>query len=484
MVESVTATLPGPTLPGPLTAPPASPQQPGRRPRSPRRGFGGDAIGAAALLSVTYVVALWASNSGLQDLTGGTGPAFTSLGRLLGLLASDLLLQCLLMARIPWAEKTWGQDKLARWHRVLGFTSFHAMLAHVVLITVGYAAADPSHGFLGELWNMIWTYPGMLLATAGTLLIVLVTVTSIRMARRKLRYESWHLLHLYAYLGVGLALPHQIWTGTDFVGSAWARNYWWSLWIGSALAVLAFRVGTPLWRSWRHSLRVSRVVPEAPGVVSVHLSGRALDRLSARAGQFLTLRFLDGPGWSRGNPYSLSATPHPSVLRVTVANAGDGSARAARLKRGTRVLFEGPYGRLTADARTDLDRPVVLFGAGVGVTPLRSLLEELDAPGGTTLVVRARTLGDLLFPEELEALAQARGVRLVALVGPRAREDSWLPKQYAQLDDVTALRRLVPQIAESEVYVCGPTAWSDAVISAARETGVPAERVHEERFSW
>ena len=57
----------------------------------------------------------------------------------------------------------------------------------------------------------------MLLATAGTALLVMVVVTSVRAARRRLRYESWHLLHLYAYLGVGLALPHQLWTGTDFV---------------------------------------------------------------------------------------------------------------------------------------------------------------------------------------------------------------------------------------------------------------------------
>lgn len=324
----------------------------------------------------------------------------------------------------------------------------------------------------------------MLLAAAGSLLVVLVTVTSIRMARRRLRYESWHLLHLYAYLGVGLALPHQVWTGTDFVSSAWARTYWWSLWVAAAAAVLVFRVGTPLWLSWRHQLRVVRVVTEAPGVVSVHLGGHRLDRLGARAGQFLTLRFLDGPGWSRGNPYSLSAAPHPRLLRVTIADAGDGSARAARLRPGTRVLFEGPYGRLTAEARTDTARPVVLLGAGVGVTPLRALLEEIDAPGRTTLVVRARSSDDLLFSAELEALAAARGVRVVPLVGPRAGEGSWLPRQYASLGGATALRRIVPDIAEAEVYVCGPTAWAEAVSSAAREAGVPRRRVHEERFAW
>lgn len=456
-------------------------------------GVGADAVGAAAILSVVYVLALWLANSGLQDLTRGDGPALTSAGRLLGLISADLLLvQCLLMARIPWAERAWGQDRLARWHRVLGFTSFTAMLAHVVFVTFGYAAGS-GHSVPGELWSMVSTYPGMLLATAGSLTLVGVTVTSIRWARRRLRYESWHLLHLYAYLGVGLALPHQVWTGTDFVSSPWARTYWWTLWIGSAAALVLYRVATPLWRSWRHSLRVVRVVTEAPGVVSVHLSGRRLDRLGARAGQFLTLRFLDGPGWTRANPYSLSAAPHPTVLRVTIADAGDGSARAARLKPGTRVQFEGPYGRLTADARTHPARPVVLFGAGVGITPLRALLEEIDAPGRTTMVVRARSGGELLFASELATLAQTRGVRVIPLVGPRARPDSWLPVGWqgssgdaadGPTADVTALSRLVPAISDAEVYVCGPAPWSQALNRALSAAGVPAERVHEERFTW
>ena len=69
-------------------------------------------------------------------------------------------------------------------------------------------------------WNLTVTYPGMLLALGGTLALVMVVVTSIKAARRKLRYESWHLIHLYAYLGVGLALPHQLWTGTDFTSLA------------------------------------------------------------------------------------------------------------------------------------------------------------------------------------------------------------------------------------------------------------------------
>jgi predicted ferric reductase len=452
------------------------------RPRRPGRGA--DVVGAAVLLNAGVVLALWTANRGLQSMAAGAGPALTSAGRLLGLLAADLLLvQCLMMARIPWAERAWGQDRLARWHRLLGFTSFHALLAHVAVITVGYAVTD-HESLPGQAWELVRTYPGLLLATAGTAMIAGVTVTSVRAARRRLRYESWHLLHLYAYLGVGLALPHQIWTGTDFIASAWARAYWWTLWAAAAAAVLACRLGLPAWRSWRHALRVAAVVPEAAGVVSVHLAARRLDRLGARAGQFLVLRFLDGPGWSRGHPYSLSAAPRPAELRVTIGAAGDGSARAARLRPGTRALLEGPYGRLTAAARTHPGRPVVLLGAGVGVAPLRALLDDLAAPGRTTLVVRARSERDLLFGAELDGFGAVHGVRVVPLVGPRARAGSWLPRSWAGLGEAAALRRLAPDIAQAEVYVCGPPGWADAVTAALARAGVPGERVHQERFAW
>jgi len=438
----------------------------------------GDAGGLAAWFSLLIVTALWVANRGLQESLGTD--AWSSLGRLTGLWASDLLLlQVLLMARVPLVERAFGQDRLARWHRWTGFSSFNLMLAHVVLITLGYAASAHANVF-AELWDLIVTYPGMLLATAGTVALVMVVATSIRAARRRLRYESWHLLHLYAYLGVGLALPHQLWTGTDFVGSKLSTAYWWTLYAAAAGAVLVYRVGLPLWRNWQHRLTVSHVVPEGPGLTSVYLRGRRLDRLPVRAGQFFQWRFLDGPGWSRTHPYSLSATPHTGVVRITVKDLGDGSARVARLRPGTRALIEGPYGRLTG--ATYPGGPVLMLAGGIGITPLLALLGELPyRPGEATLVYRAHSERDIAFRAELDWLAVKRGVRVVHLLGPRG---SWLPRSWADLGDVEALRRIAPYAVRSTVYVCGPDGWTDAVQATLERAGVPADQVHTERFAW
>jgi predicted ferric reductase len=438
-------------------------------------------------VSLLVVTALWVRNGGVQATTAGGWEATVALGRLSGLLASDLmLLQVLLLARIPLAERAFGQDTLTRWHRWVGFASFHLMVLHIVLVTLGYAGPVHRNAF-SQFWSLVVSYPGMLLATAGTTLLILVVVTSIRAARRRIRYESWHLLHLYAYLGVGLALPHQLWTGADFLASRAATLYWWTLYATSAGAVLGFRVGLPVWRSLRHRLEVSHVVPEAPGMVSVYLRGRQLDRLPVRAGQFFQWRFLDGPGWTRAHPYSLSAPPRADLLRITVKDLGDGSAKVANLRPGTRVLIEGPYGRLTSE--TYDGGPVTMLGCGVGVTPLLALLWDLPyQPGEATLVYRARGEADLAFRGELEQLAAQRGLRVVPLLGPRADRPSWLPRQYAERGsvngDVEVLRQIAGDVARHHLYVCGPAPWTTAVRAAARAAGVPADRVHSEQFTW
>jgi predicted ferric reductase len=445
-----------------------------------------DVVGVLTCASMLVVVALWVAGGNVQDLSGwGTG--LTAVGRLTGLVASDLLLiQVLLMARIPVVERVYGQDELARRHRLVGFWSVNLMVAHIVVVTVGYAVQARTN-VVAEAWDLVVDYPGILLAVAGAGLLLMVAVTSIRKARRRLRYESWHLLHLYAYLGVGLALPHQLWSGQEFLSSPVASLYWWSLWGAAVAAVLVWRVALPLHRTLSHRIRVVDVVRESDHVVSVVMTGRRLDRLPVAAGQFLLWRFLGAPGWTRAHPYSLSAAPTADTLRITVKDLGDASRSLARVRVGTRVAVEGPYGRLHAGVRTR--RKVLLLAGGIGITPLRGLLEALpQQPGDVTLVYRASHEGDLILKAEIEALAEARGARVFYAVGPRVRgRHSWLPQAAAGTSDEDALRQLVPGLTDGEgydVFVCGADGWMDAAERALLAAGVPGDAIHLERFSW
>ena len=438
----------------------------------------GSVIGLwASLLLVSY---WWATGGGFQAL-GSWAAGLTSTGRLTGLLASVLLLvQVLLMSRLPVLEHAFGQDRLARIHRLVGFSSFNLMLAHVVLITWGYAAGKVT-STPATLWDLIVNYPGMLLATAGTVCLIMVVVTSIKVARRKVRYESWHLLHLYAYLGVGLALPHQLWTGQDFLASTARTVFWWGLWACAAGAVLIWRVALPLWRSVRYGLRVTAVAPEAGDVLSVYLSARHPAVVNAEAGQFFNFRFLTGRGWTRSHPYSLSAAPSNGRLRITARVDGDGGTALRELRPGTRVLVEGPYGRLSARARTR--RRVAFIGAGVGITPLRAMAEALPyAPGEAVLLYRYTA--QPLFEEELSALAARRGLQIMWLPGHRRQPASWLGNGMGTSTDLAALAHWVPDIADRDVYVCGPQPWAEDVRRTVQAAGLPADNFHVESFGW
>jgi predicted ferric reductase len=429
------------------------------------------------LLLVTY---WWDADGGVTDL-GHWASGLTSAGRLTGLWSAHLLLiQVLLMSRLPVLEHAYGRDRLARIHRVIGFLSFDLMMVHVVTIIAGYASGRWSR-VLSTSWDLVTSYGGVLLSVAGMVCLVMVVVTSVKAARRRLRYESWHLLHLYAYLGVGLALPHQLWTGQEFLRSRGATVYWWTLWAAAAATLLVWRIGLPLWRSLRHRLRVTAVVRESSDVVSVYLSGRRLDRLPLRAGQFLTVRFLNGPGWTRANPFSLSAAPDGHSLRITAKAFGDGSARLAHLRPGTLVLFEGPYGRLTSRARTR--QKIVLAGAGVGITPLRALADGLEYATGDAILLHRYT-ADPLFADELTSLADSKGLQIMALPGRRSSASPFLGPATGGVDELTALRRWIPDVADRDVYLCGPAAWIDGIQGLMTAAGVPDECIHTESFGW
>jgi len=227
----------------------------------------------------------------------------------------------------------------------------------------------------------------------------------------------------------------------------------------------------------RHRLRVAKVTHEAPGVVSLYVTGRDLDRVGAEAGQFFLWRFLTKELWWQAHPFSLSAAPNSRWLRVTIKDLGDFTAAAGHLRPGTRIFAEGPYGTFTTARRTH--RKVALIAGGIGITPLRALLESMEAaPGEIALLYRVERKHDLVFRDEIADLAADRGVTLHALVGTEIGND------HTDQLGVPALRRLLPDIAERDVFLCGPPGLVDAVHRRLRRLGVPRAQIHDERFAY
>lgn len=430
-----------------------------------------DALGALAGLGFGLTLALVVINETPGSLAS-PGGWFNAAGRLTGFLGSYLMLMMVfLIARIPWLERAVGQDQLVRWHRRIGGWPVILIALHIVFVTLGYAKMD-GVGPLKQLGIFVMHYPDVLASMVAFALLVMVGVTSYRIVRKRQSYENWWAVHLYTYLALALAFAHQVVTGAAFLHHPMSRTFWIAAWVGAALTVLAFRVSLPLIRNARYRLKVVSVTEEVSGVFSIVCSGQKLSRLAVSGGQFFQWRFLTRGLWWQAHPYSLSALPNPPYIRVTVKDLGDHSGSVARLKPGTRVFVEGPYGAFTHHAR-ETNR-VVLVGAGVGITPLRAILEDLPTAVDVTVIVRGSNAEDLIHRDEMAALVSQRGGVLHELVGSRHK---------VKLDAAT-LRRLAPSIATSDVYVCGPAAFTDHVTATAARAGVREERIHTEVFAF
>ena len=400
------------------------------------------------------------------------GGLLSAAGRLAGFTGAYLMLiMVVLVARLPWLERSVGQDRLVRWHRKVASWAISLITAHVILIVLGYAQAA-STGLWHELWVLLTSYRDILAAAVGFGLLIMAGVSSYRRIRRRIRYETWWVIHLYLYLALALAFAHQIVTGVPFIGHPLVRTLWIVVWAATAGMVIVYRIAQPIWRSMWHQLRVVDVRTEAPGVVSVVCRGRHLDRLAVSGGQFFRWHFLIRELWWQGHPYSLSALPQPPYIRVTIKGLGDQSRAVAALRPGTRVAIEGPYGAFTSHAR--VRDGVALFAAGVGITPVRALLEDLPAGADVVVVVRASTAADLVHRDEVAALVRERRGRLQEVVGSRHKF-----RVSAKL-----VRSLVPDIAHRDVYICGPGEFSAEVAAAARELGTDAVQIHTETFGF
>ncbi|MEV6871541.1 ferredoxin reductase family protein [Amycolatopsis sp. NPDC051128] len=404
-------------------------------------------------------------------VAGGTGKnGVLTVAKFFGLHAAVLMLfQLLLVARLPWLDRRIGMDRLTVWHRWLGFTLLWTILTHAVLVVLGYARLDGAPAV--KTFFALAGVPASLLGICAATIVVVVAVVSARYVRRRLRYETWHGVHLLLYLALGLAFVHQLLETTTFSSSVPAKLYWWLLWLFSFGALVAGRIVVPLWRNRYHRFEVTAVVPESDDVVSVHVTGRHLDRLPVRAGQFCIWRFPGHNGWWLANPFSLSAAPDGRTLRLTAKAVGATSAGLRHVPVGSRVFVEGPYGAFTSLHRT---RPgALLIAGGVGITPIRALLEE-ESAGDVVVLYRVRSESDAVLVDEVRALVADRGGQLHLLTGRTGEGTSPF--------EPDSLRALVPDIAERDVYVCGPPAMTSAVLGTLRRLKVPGRQVHSERF--
>ena len=432
-------------------------------------------IYAVFFLNAVVIVAFWWFSSGFE-IARNASDAFNGIGRVTGLLGTYLVLwQLLFMARLPWLEQAFGLERMAILHKWNGYLAIGLLIGHAVFQTLGYQLGD-GKDVASQLADFVTSYQGLLAAIVSLGLFVAVVAVSVTIAARRLAYETWYFIHLYAYLAVVLAFSHQLATGVDFAGNPAFVWYWCGLYVLVGGALVIYRVVGPLATYRRHRFHVHAVVKEARSVFSVYISGRDLDQFDAEAGQFAIWRFLDGKRWWQAHPFSISAVPDGRHLRITVKNIGDFTSGIHTLKPGTPILVDGPFGKFTERPKNS---KVLLIAGGIGITPIRPLAEEMAADGFDVRVLyRAHSEEHLVFKKEMDAISAHYGVRIDYLVtqagGRQSSREAWLSP--------ATMGRLVPDIANRVVYVCGPAGMMAAVRTSLEALGVPSDQIRTEVF--
>jgi predicted ferric reductase len=403
-----------------------------------------------------------------------TAKVFEAGGRITGLIAGYVLLvQVILMSRLPMLERWIGTRHLTLWHRELGGFVLISILTHASLITASYAHFD-QRSIPAEAWFLVSTYEDMVPAAIAAGMLVCVGLLSLRALRRAVPYEFWYYLHLTSYLALFMAYGHQFAGGSELFKPGLGRYAFITFYMVAIVAIVVGRLARPLWLNLRHRLRVAEVVPEGPDMVSIYVTGHRLGDLDAVAGQFFRWRFLGPSFWWQAHPFSLSAAPNGKWLRLTVKTVGDHTAKLRGLRAGTPIYVEGPWGDFTAARR--VRSRALLIAAGSGIAPVRALLEEL--PAGAVLIYRASVLHELTLREELEHLAQVRHATLWFVVG--SRRDAG--PRY--LFTPRGMKELVPDITERDIYLCGPDGLVEASMKVMRRLRVPRRQVHLDPFEF
>jgi predicted ferric reductase len=455
-------------------APPAAVAGGARAPRVARRTrmLTPVVVFLVLVANVSAVTGLWIQHGGWPASTSGVDIA-TSIGQITALLGTlAALVQILLVARVPGLDGRFGMDRLVRWHRWTGFSLMWCLIAHVAASLAGWGIGDGRNVFQDFL-DLNRDQTSVLLATIATALLIVVAVSSVRIARKKLSRELWHFVHLLSYAMMALSFPHIVEVGSDFDHHRYTTYYWSAMYLFVIGALVWHRFGNPVRNVRRHRFVLGAIVPEAPGITSLRIDGDALHRFKLEAGQFITVRFMTRGWFYRAHPFSVSGVREGS-MRLTIRALGDDTTRISEVGVGTKVIVEGPFGAFTEKARTR--HKVLLIAGGIGITPIRLLFERMEAQAGDfTLLYRASTTDDIVFRSELDSIAARRGHRVMYLTGMRA--------DYVEAFTAAQLRSLVPDVVEHDVYLCGPAPLVADATSGLRAAGVPRRQIHFEDFS-
>ena len=234
--------------------------------------------------------------------------------------------------------------------------------------------------------------------------------------------------------------------------------------------------------AWREA-EVRRLVPETAEAVTLVLDVPGWP--GHRAGQHVDVRLTAEDGYQAQRSYSIASAPEQTELALTVERFDDGEVSPYLVdvvQAGDRFELRGPIGGwFTWDAPQG--GPLLLIAGGSGLVPLMAMLRHRQLAGSDAearLLLSTRSPGDVLFARELEAIAAEPGLTVVHTY-TRSRPEGWTG--FARRVDRAMLEEVSwPPADRPQAFVCGPTAFVEAVADGLVALGHDPDRIRTERF--
>ncbi len=397
----------------------------------------------------------------------------------LGFVGLSLMgLQFVLAARFQSVAAPFGIDVLLQYHRQIGIVSLFFILAHPLLLFV----ADTGYLALLDL-----TTAPLRAKMAVTSTVALLIMVALSVWRKKLRigYELWQLTHgVLAFVIIAAALTHVLLVGY-YVNEPLEIALW--LWMAVVFVglILWVRVVKPL-ELRSTAWRIEDVIPERGNICTLvlkpsRLRARRFDRFAFEPGQFAWITVGKSPFAITRHPFSISSSAEKTErVALSIKAAGDFTEKIGHLKPGATAYLDGPHGAFTIDRH---DGPGFVFiGAGVGITPLMSMLRTMadrSDPRPYYLFFGNREWESVAFREEIEELKGRLNLEVVHVL---SRPPEGWEGDEGRISAAVLARHLPERYQRLQYFICGSDPMMDATEDALVHLGVPKRRVHSERF--
>ena len=387
---------------------------------------------------------------------------------------SALVVAVALPARLPRLIGTFGIETVLVIHRLIALIAVAMVLVHFGAVLF----EDPRGLTILDLRQTTWAARA---AVASTAALILLVVLAVRRPRRQPRYEGWRLVH-NALVAIVLTTA---WLHVWFLRHLTSHPLLalWFVLSGLLVVGLAARrwILLPL-RSGKRAYVVEEVRPVPGDGVTLTIRADGHSGVPFDAGQFAWLKIGSTPFVFEEHPFSIASTAeHPERMEFTIKALGDFTELLGALRPGRRVFLDGPYGGFTIEGLDDAPG-FVLIAAGVGITPLLSMLRTLADRGDHRrhlLIVAARTENQLMLRPEIDQLRGRLKLRVVEVLSDPG------PGWTGEIGRISAelLSRYLPRRPHRlHYFICGPQPMVSAVSHELSELGIPLRRIHTERF--